>query len=913
MRAFHGWNYERTILVYPFFLALVIMTVAPRAFSQAFTVTIEAPTVQQSSLFTNPNGFGATNVNVESFEEFSPGFHSTSLPFAGNASLGSYNHGSIIKADSFGGDGGTGNYLGVAHSNPTTLTFTKPQRYFGFWWSAGGTQELEKLTFFSGNTLLESFTTTDVAKFISKQPNASKYFGNPNNGADKGELFAFINFFADPFNTGLTYDRVVLTEGSPTGFESDNHTIASSYTNLSGAAINPVSTVDLGGNPGSNDTIGVNGGTLPVTGGATIGGSGTGVLPITNGGTLTDTSTTIGQNPGSNGSVTVDGKGSNLTSTGDTTVGDGGNGSLNITNGGMVNNTNGTIGNKPGSTGVVTVDGNGSQWNNSGTLNVGPSGSGILDLSNGGAVTANGGTTVGPNGIIIGNGTITTPTLSNNGRVAPSGPNNTPGTLNINGNYQQGPTGVLDAEVGGPKPSQTDQLKVTGTATLNGTLALTSLNNFHPSSGETFQVLFATGGTKGKFNKTIDTLNTTGLTRTEIVTPNGVVITYLRPAPTPTTPTITTTNPMPSKLTAAQRNAFLVPILAPNVTDLVTPVEVWFSLANTQRFNIQNRFDDIIAGSTGFVSNVSYPKPPPTGKEILEGKGAVDGKGKEVVPSPLQPSPENRWGVWVTGYGDFVNVDDDGPRRGYDYTTGGVTVGIDYRLIDHFVIGLMGGYAHTWTDLKPTGSVGVDTGWGGLYAGYFHRGFYIVAAAFGGESSFDTNRSALLGGHAKGNSDGQVWSTFVSGGYDFHFGQLTIGPTATLQYSNEHINGFSESGSIAPVAVNSDSEETWRTDLGFRAWYKFQVGGIGIRPFVRAAWEHDFNEGAVPVSARLVDIPGTPVTIFGPQLGHDSAVMNAGVSVDWTNTISTYVSYDGQLGRDRYDSNGVSGGIRFAF
>jgi outer membrane autotransporter protein len=145
------------------------------------------------------------------------------------------------------------------------------------------------------------------------------------------------------------------------------------------------------------------------------------------------------------------------------------------------------------------------------------------------------------------------------------------------------------------------------------------------------------------------------------------------------------------------------------------------------------------------------------------------------------------------------------------------------------------------------------------------------------------------------------------------FGQLTIGPTATLQYSNEHINGFSESGSIAPVAVSSDSEETWRTDLGFRAWYKFQFGGIGVRPFVRAAWEHDFNEGAVPVSARLVDIPGTPVTIFGPRLGHDSAVVNAGISVDWTKTISTYVSYDGQLGRDRYDSNGVSGGIRFSF
>lgn len=76
----------------------------------------------------------------------------------------------------------------------------------------------------------------------------------------------------------------------------------------------------------------------------------------------------------------------------------------------------------------------------------------------------------------------------------------------------------------------------------------------------------------------------------------------------------------------------------------------------------------------------------------------------------------------MTGFGDFVNVDDDARAKGYDYTTGGLTVGIDYRLTDHFVVGIMGGYAHTWNDLKPTGSLDVDSGWGGIYAGYFTLG-----------------------------------------------------------------------------------------------------------------------------------------------------------------------------------------------
>jgi hypothetical protein len=75
----------------------------------------------------------------------------------------------------------------------------------------------------------------------------------------------------------------------------------------------------------------------------------------------------------------------------------------------------------------------------------------------------------------------------------------------------------------------------------------------------------------------------------------------------------------------------------------------------------------------------------------------------------------------------------------------------------------------------------------------------------------------------------------------------------------------------------------------------FRPGRIGVRPFVRAAWEHEFKESRLPISVHLVDIPSPPITLFGPSLGHDSAVVNAGVAVQWTPSFSTYVSYDGSL------------------
>jgi hypothetical protein len=51
--------------------------------------------------------------------------------------------------------------------NPTTLTLTTPQRYFGSWWSAGDPKDV--LSFYSGSTLVETFSTSDIVSFINAQ------------------------------------------------------------------------------------------------------------------------------------------------------------------------------------------------------------------------------------------------------------------------------------------------------------------------------------------------------------------------------------------------------------------------------------------------------------------------------------------------------------------------------------------------------------------------------------------------------------------------------------------------------------------------------------------------------------------------------------------------------------------------
>jgi outer membrane autotransporter protein len=338
--------------------------------------------------------------------------------------------------------------------------------------------------------------------------------------------------------------------------------------------------------------------------------------------------------------------------------------------------------------------------------------------------------------------------------------------------------------------------------------------------------------------------------------------------------------------------------------DLTSVYEVSFSGANIQRLNLTNRMEEIRDGATGFSSQLSVKgQPLPMGKD---GKGIVEDK------SVLQPAPENRWGVFVSGDGDFVNVAGDGNASGYDFTTAGVTLGVDYRVTDNLAIGLMGGYARTWTDLVRNGRVYVNTGKGGFYATWWNSGFYVNGFLGGGYNGYETRRGALQG-LARGNTDGGEFEIFSDAGYDAKVGNWSFGPYATLAYTYVSLNSFTENGSLAPLDIVYQHQDSLRTDLGIRAEYRIKTGGVELRPHVRAAWEHEYFYSALPIDARLASGAGGVFTVFGPSEGHDSLIISAGISAKLTEKLLLYLDYDGQVARDHYASQAVVGGLRWSF
>jgi outer membrane autotransporter protein len=541
-----------------------------------------------------------------------------------------------------------------------------------------------------------------------------------------------------------------------------------------------------------------------------------------------------------------------------------------------------------------------------------------VDGSIAGNAILNGGM-LGGNGMIGGS-------LVNNGMVSPG---HSPGTLTINGNYTQGGGGTLIIQIA--SHAVFDHVNVGGSANLGGTLVVQALPGFKPKIGQSFQFLTAAGGVSGNFSNFV--LPSTGtilkfgvnyetnsvLLETEVgsfsdtlqgLTPNEQAV-------------ANQLDKIANDKDAAKLIKYLshVPLnqLAADL-DLISGEELasvftlGTSLDNIQALNLLRRNDDIRSGSNGFSASGFHTTgggPIYSGGLGQTGPNGNDGKESKEVKNVVAPQ-ENRWGTFITGVGEWVGVGDDFNARGYDIETGGFTLGVDYKVCEHFAIGLMAGYVGTDVDLSDGGRIRVNGGKAGIYGTAFGDGLYADFAVTGGYSSYDTHRAALVG-TAHGDTDGGDLNVLFGVGYDLKAGGFSFGPTATFNYTYVGISSFNESGSLAPLHMTSQGQDSLRTAFGFKASYEAKLGSLVFKPEIRAAWQHEYGDVSNSLDSGLSSGAGDVFTVTGPKIGRDSALIGAGFAIQLSERASTYVYYDGELGRTRFDSHSVSGGFRISF
>jgi outer membrane autotransporter protein len=518
------------------------------------------------------------------------------------------------------------------------------------------------------------------------------------------------------------------------------------------------------------------------------------------------------------------------------------------------------------------------------------------------------------------------------------------GHATYHGNFSQSGSSLLSLVFA--SPTNFDSLHVFGTAHLGGRLNLALTNDFVPRLGETFTAIESTGGLSGRFSmvdaSVVDNITLRPFYGKDDLTIRAVVASFAA------VPGITANeqavgrnldtvlyDPRAGNLLNFLYNRNLNELpkdLARISPDGLTSIfTMGIALEQQQSLNLQRRTEDIRSGSSGFsAANLAINGANPfySGAFNIDsangtnginsanrtngtaGPNGFDGKAmketREIAPA------ENRWGAFLSGTGEWVNVDGTDNARGYDLATGGFTLGVDYKLCPHCAIGLAAGYTGTTTDLADHGRIYMNGGRLGIYATTFSGGWYADVAGFGGYDSYDARRGGLQG-QTRGDTDGGEIDALFGTGYDFKVGALTFGPTASFNYTYVGFKGYTETGSLAPLNIHGDNENSYRSAFGFKVSYECKCGHYILRPELRAAWQHEYGQTAYALDSSFANGAGSTFTVNGPALGRDSCLLGAGFALQLNDRTTIYTYYDGELGRRNYLSNAVTGGIRVAF
>ena len=222
-------------------LSAVLAIASTAALADTFTVTIELPGVQAANVAALCAGAASCVIGTETFDTRTA--TGSGAPFATDYGTGGVITGAyggtfgIQNPDDYGPAGGVGHYITTFSATGYSIMLTHSAavpgvNYFGFWLSAldSGNQ----LQVLRAGTVVGTYAPSDLLAAVAGNPG---YFGNPNNGANPAQPYAFVNFF----DTSGFFDEIRLFE-SPTigGYESDNHTVAyRSVTTTPGTPVGP--------------------------------------------------------------------------------------------------------------------------------------------------------------------------------------------------------------------------------------------------------------------------------------------------------------------------------------------------------------------------------------------------------------------------------------------------------------------------------------------------------------------------------------------------------------------------------------------------------------------------------------------------------------------------------------------------
>jgi outer membrane autotransporter protein len=271
------------------------------------------------------------------------------------------------------------------------------------------------------------------------------------------------------------------------------------------------------------------------------------------------------------------------------------------------------------------------------------------------------------------------------------------------------------------------------------------------------------------------------------------------------------------------------------------------------------------------------------------------------APGGLQPAPAStdRFAIWGHAFGSFGHFDTDGNAARLGRSIGGMFIGGDGAVGDHWRLGALGGYSRSRFDVDARASSGTSDNY--HLGGYGGGEWGAFGLRYGGAYAWHdlhTSRRAVFTGFAD-----QLAAAYRAGtgqvlgevGYQLRAGKVRYEPYANLAYVNLRTQAFTESGGPAALAVAAQSTDAAFTTLGLRAQTTLAAGPGETTLRGTLGWRHAYGD-VVPTSTMTFLAGGDAFLIAGVPIARNALVLEAGLDVKLKPAATLGVSYSGQYG-----------------
>jgi uncharacterized protein YhjY with autotransporter beta-barrel domain len=220
---------------------------------------------------------------------------------------------------------------------------------------------------------------------------------------------------------------------------------------------------------------------------------------------------------------------------------------------------------------------------------------------------------------------------------------------------------------------------------------------------------------------------------------------------------------------------------------------------------------------------------------------------------------------------------EDGSQK-IDYTTKGVSFGMDRRLTDNLTLGIGLGYA------RDNSTIGTDgtgsTASGSSVAGY---GSYQIGSAFVdgllgfGQVNLDTTRYvASVGDFAYANRSGSQTFASLSTGYEYFKFNALISPYARYDYAANRLNDATENGAgLAALHYGAQTLTSQQLSFGLRGQTQHQANFGLMMPRARVEYQHHID-GGDQATVSYADLLNTQYTLSTPTVNSDALLLGVG-------------------------------------